>query len=73
MENRKNGGKNNTKIMEVRISKFPNHVEAKSQSLNSHSMAPAFRSIRLCNFHMAAAKKTEILLIFERKEMPARF
>ena len=38
------------KIMEVLISKLPNHVGANFQSLYPHSMAPTFLTIRLCNF-----------------------
>jgi hypothetical protein len=38
------------KIMEVLISKLPNHVGAKFQSLYPRSMDPAFPSIRLCHF-----------------------
>ena len=69
------------KNMEVLISKLPDHVGAKSQSLYPHFMAPAFPSIHLCNFRQKPEvenptwlpPKKEVEITFERKELPTRF
>ena len=69
------------KNMEVLISKLPDHVGAKFQSLYPHFMAAAFASMNLCNFQQKPEvenptwlpPKTEVLITFERKVMPTRF